>query len=298
VKENLAVLLTEQNNPDTYNIDRSTAREISDMLCRENMKATLAVERASAEIADAIELIAGRLARGGRMVYVGAGTSGHLGVVDASECPATFGVPPTTVQAVIPGGTEAIWDASIGDEDDGEAAAAEMKRLAIGEDDVVVGIAASGRTPYVLGALKAAKELNAAVISITNNPKTQLEALADIAIVAAAGPEPIQGSTRMKSGTAQKMILNMLSTGAMVVLGKVYHNLMVDVMPVNEKLKDRAARIVAQAAGADEALARKALENCGGNAKRAIVTILKSCGPEEAERLLKENGGSIARVVG
>ena len=249
-------------------------------------------------IAAAVDAIASALRAGGRLIYCGCGTSGRLGVLDAAECPPTYSVDPGLVRGIIAGGEDAMFRASEGAEDNSAAGADDLKAIGFNSGDVLVGIAASGRTPYVLGAMSYAKELGACTIAVTCNKNSEMNAAADIAIGVEPGPEVITGSTRMKSGTAEKMVLNMLSTGAMIRLGKVYGNLMVDVMPTNEKLVRRAISIVSTAAGVSEETARATLERCGFTVKTAIVMLKKGLDAGQAAQLLSENGGVIARALG
>ena len=235
--------------------------------------------------------------RGGRLIYCGCGTSGRLGILDASECPPTYSVSPETVQAVIAGGKGAVFNAVEGAEDSAELGKEDMLKLALTENDTLVGIAASGRTPYVLGAMKAARGVGAGVIGLTCCPGSEIERAADIGISPDTGPEVITGSTRMKCGTAQKMVLNMLSTCTMVKLGKVYGNLMVDVKPSNEKLVHRCISIVREATGADEKTAVAALEECGYKCKTAIVMLLCSVSAGEAEARLGRSDGRVADAI-
>ena len=234
---------------------------------------------------------------GGRLIYCGCGTSGRLGILDAVECPPTFSTDPEMVQGVIAGGEPALFRAVEGAEDNMSAGKEDMIELGLCAKDILVGIAASGRTPYVLGAMAYAKEIGARTVAVTCNKHSQMNAAADIAIGVEPGPEVITGSTRLKSGTAQKMVLNMLSTGAMIRLGKVYGNLMVDVKPTNEKLVRRAISIVSTAANVSEDESRQALEQCGFSAETAIVMLTKGLPAQEAERRLAENGGIVARVL-
>lgn len=297
VSENkIGALVTEQNNLATYNIDICSTEELVRMINQEDQKIALAVQTQEKQIAESIDLVSERLKTNGRMFYFGAGTSGRLGVVDASECKATYGVPSEMVQAVIPGGHDAIWDASAGDEDNFDEGFRQIELYNITGKDVVVGIAASGRTPYVLGALSAARGVGAVTIAICNNPQTPMHQIAQKTIAVVTGPEAIQGSTRMKAGTAQKMVLNMLSTGVMVKMGKTYHNLMVDLFVNNQKLQDRAKRIVMQAIDANEEEAIAALEKCNYQVKTAIVCILKSCSKDQAENYLDQSGGRISQI--
>ena len=284
----LRKIATEQRNPRTTHIDELSTLEMVKLINSEDHKVAQAV----------VDVIAERLRQGGRLIYVGCGTSGRLGILDAVECPPTYSTEPEMVQGLIAGGMPAIYKAVEGAEDDRELGAEDLKGIRFSEKDVLVGIAASGRTPYVLGAMEYAKKLGAPVIGVSCCPGSQVDEAADIGIAPTPGPEVVTGSTRMKSGTAQKMILNMLSTGAMIRLGKVYGNLMVDVKPSNEKLIRRCVSIVCAAAECDEAAATAALEQCGYHPKIAIVMLLCGCTAEEAEKRLTEKDGYIARVVG
>lgn len=296
-KENFTLLVTEQNNPDTVNIDACSTIELVTMINNEDKKVAPAIEKVLEQIAKAIDGATERLSMGGRMLYFGAGTSGRLGVIDASECPPTYGTSPEMVQGIIAGGKNAIFNAAEGDEDNEPGGANAVKSLHVTNTDVVVGIAASGRTPYVLGALKAGNEAGALTIGICNNPDVPMMKIAQITIAPITGPEAIQGSTRMKAGSAQKMVLNMLSTGVMVKLGKVYKNLMVDVVSNNEKLVDRAKRIVTAATDCDENTASAKLLECDYNVKLSIVSILTGKDKETAKRLLEENKGYVKKTI-
>lgn len=295
--KDLAKLATESRNPNTMNIDRVSTLEMITMINEEDKKVAFAVEKAKEDIARAVDLIAERMQRGGRLIYVGAGTSGRLGILDASECPPTYGVDSELVQGLIAGGYTAIFKAVEGAEDDAELGKRELMEKNLNESDIVCGIAASGRTPYVIGAMKYAREVGAAVLCITMNPESEMAKYADIPISVVVGPEVIMGSTRMKAGTAQKMILNMLSTGAMIKLGKVYGNLMVDVQPSNEKLVARARRIVKLATEAEDNLIEKVLDETGYNVKLSILMIKTGLPKEEAKKLLEKNRGYIAKAL-
>ncbi|MCI8590281.1 MAG: N-acetylmuramic acid 6-phosphate etherase [Clostridiales bacterium] len=288
---------TEMRNENTAKIDTLPTLEMIRLINEEDKKVALAVEKELGKIADAVDLIAAKLKEGGRLIYVGCGTSGRLGILDAAECPPTYSTEPDQVMGIMAGGHAAMFQAAEGAEDHEEAGADDLKKIALCAKDVVVGIAASGRTPYVLGAMAYAKSVGAGVLSITCCPDSPVEAAAEIAIVPAPGPEVVTGSTRMKSGTAQKMVLNMLSTGAMIKLGKVYGNLMVDVKPSNEKLIIRCQRIVCEATGADEAAAKAALEQCDHHPKTAIVMLLLGVDAKQAKGLLAEHDGRIADVL-
>lgn len=290
-------LPTEQRNPLTTGIDRLSTYEMVKLINREDQKVAAAVERELKPIAQAVDAVYQALDQGGRLIYCGCGTSGRLGVLDAVECPPTYSTDPQMVQGVIAGGLPAMFEAVEGAEDSAEGGRADMQGIALCSKDILVGIAASGRTPYVLGALAYAKEIGARTVSVTCNRNSQMHAIADIGIAVEPGPEVITGSTRMKSGSAQKMVLNMLSTGAMVRLGKVYGNLMVDVKPSNEKLVQRAVSIVSTATGEDEQAARRALEQCGFAAKTAIVMLLKGLSAEQADARLAAAHGRVAEAL-
>ncbi len=279
-------------------IDRVSTLEMVRRINDEDKKVAFAVERELESIATAVDAAYESLRSGGRLIYCGCGTSGRLGVLDAAECPPTYSATPDMVLGVIAGGERAMFRAAEGAEDDAEAGRDKMKQLDLSARDTLVGIASSGRTPYVLGAMAYASEIGAKTVALTCNKASEMNEAADISIGIEPGPEVITGSTRMKCGTAEKMVLNMLSTGAMIRLGKVYGNLMVDVMPTNEKLVCRAISIVATAAGVDEELARQTLEKCGFSVKTAIVMLLRGFSAEEAGKLLSENGGVIARALG
>jgi N-acetylmuramic acid 6-phosphate etherase len=285
------VLTTEDRNPQTMEIDKVSALEMVGMFNREDFKAAEAVQARLAVIAQAVEAIAARLSEGGRLVYVGAGTSGRLGVLDAVECPPTFGTPPGMVVGVMAGGLHALGDPYEDVEDNVEAGAQEMAALGIGSKDCVVGIAASGRTPFVLSALQAARQAGALVISLACNDPAPIHELAQIKIALPVGPEALTGSTRLKSGTAEKMVLNMISTGVMIRLGKSFSNLMVDVQPQNQKLRQRSRRIVAQACRVDEARAAELLALCSEEVKTAIVVGLSGADPQKARQALLQCQG-------
>ena len=291
-------LATEQRNPASAEIDCLSPREIIRVMCAEDAAVALAVSAEATQIAAAIEQIAQRLREGGRLVYIGAGTSGRLGVLDASECPPTFNTPPELVVGWIAGGPTALTHAVEEIEDDADAGRADIDQLGIGERDVVVGITASGRTPYVLGAVTAANERGALTIGLACNRDSALEKLVEIMIAPVVGPEVIAGSTRLKAGTAQKMVLNMLSTGSMILLGKTFGNLMVDLRATNSKLRQRAIRIVCQATGLDEAAAADLLHAAGGEAKTAIVAAAAGVEPEAARARLVAASGSVRAALG
>ena len=293
----LKKIATEQRNPNTMNIDSLSTHEMIKLINREDHRVAEAVGLVTEEIARAVDVIADRLGKGGRLIYCGAGTSGRLGILDAVECPPTYSTEPEMVQGLIAGGYPAIFKAVEGAEDSKELGVEDMKGINFAAGDVLVGVAASGRTPYVQGCMEYAKALGAVTISVTCCPGSVLDTYADIGIAPAPGPEVVTGSTRMKSGTAQKMVLNMLSTGAMIKLGKVYGNLMVDVKPSNEKLVRRCVTIVCAATECDEATATAALEACEYRPKIAIVMVLMGVGAEEAKALLAKADGRIAKVL-
>jgi N-acetylmuramic acid 6-phosphate etherase len=291
--------LTEQRNPATADIDSRSALEIVDLIAAEDARVPGAVARARVEIARAIELIEQAFRKGGRLLYIGAGTSGRLGVLDASECPPTFRTPPEMVVGIIAGGLPALIKPAEGAEDDLNAGIAEMDSRRVNGNDVVVGIAASGTTPYVRAALGRAQALGAGTVFLScSEPPALLRQTCDVCITVLVGPEVVTGSTRMKAGTATKLVLNMLTTGSMIRLGKVYGNLMVDLQAWSDKLVDRGERILMETAGVDREGARAAIDAAGGSVKLAIVMVRKGVGREEAERLLAGHDGRLRPVVG
>ena len=293
----LKKIATEQRNPNTMNIDTLSTLEMVKLINREDHHVAEAVALVTDKIAQAVDVIADRLGKGGRLIYCGAGTSGRLGILDAVECPPTYSTEPEMVQALMAGGYPAIFKAVEGAEDSKELGVEDMKGIGFCDADVLVGIAASGRTPYVLGCMEYARELGAPTVAVTCCPGSVLDQFADIGIAPCPGPEVITGSTRMKSGTAQKMVLNMLSTGAMIKLGKVYGNLMVDVKPSNEKLIRRCVTIVCAATECSEKVATAALEACGYRPKVAIVMVLCGVTADEARELLNKADGRVAKVL-
>ena len=290
-------LQTERVNELTRNIDSMSTLEAVKLINSEDKKVALAVEKELPNIARAVDVIYSQIKNGGRLIYVGCGTSGRLGVLDAVECPPTFGTDPELVQALIAGGSSAFVKAKEGAEDNRELGREDLQNIHFSAKDALVGIAASGRTPYVIGAMEYARSLGAPTISLSCCENSAVSQLADIAITPLPGPEVITGSTRLKSGTAQKMVLNMLSTTVMIKLGKVYGNLMVDVKATNEKLLERTVSIVRSATGADERVARATLQKCGYSAKTAIVMLLLRCGAEEAVQALDQADGRIVNVL-
>lgn len=290
-------MLTEQRNPRSADIDRRPTLEILQIMNDEDATIAPAVREALPAIAQAVDAIEGRLRGGGRLIYVGAGTSGRLGVLDAVECVPTFSTPPELVQGLIAGGEAALTRAVEGAEDQPDAGRRDLLALGLTAQDAVVGIAASGRTPYVIGALEAANATGAVTICVTCNQPAPLIDAAQIAIVALVGPEVIAGSTRLKAGTAQKLVLNMLSTATMIRLGKVYGNRMVDVQITNAKLADRARRIVSEVVGVDYDTAGVLVERAGGEVKTALVVGLLDVPPDEARALLAAAGGRLGEVI-
>ncbi|MCW3097993.1 MAG: N-acetylmuramic acid 6-phosphate etherase [Chthonomonadaceae bacterium] len=295
--EKLALLETEGRNPRTMDLDQLPTAELVERMHQENLSAFTAVEKVLPQVTQVVDVIVERLGRGGRLFYVGAGTSGRLGVLDASECPPTFGVSKELIQGLIAGGDFALRNSIEGAEDDADIGARDLSGRNITAKDVVVGIAASGRTPYVIGALDAARAAGAFPVAIANVSNSALAQHADITIEAVTGPEVVTGSTRLKAGTAQKLILNLLTTAAMVRLGKVYSNLMVDVRASNVKLRDRAVRILISATDAERPEAEAALEAADGQVKTAIVMLQRKVSAVEADRLLAAADGWVGKIV-
>ena len=264
------MLKTEMRNPDTTNIDRMTTAEMLDCIQRENENAVFSVRKALSEIEIACDIIAEKLSQGGRLIYIGAGTSGRLGVLDATECPPTFGVPRDMVIGIIAGGEKCMFQAAEREEDNYESGIKDLKDKQLAKNDVVVGISASGNAQYIIGAINYANELGCETVGITSNENTLITKSAKISIITDTGAEVITGSTRMKAGTAQKIILNMLSTVAMIKLGNVYENMMINLRPTNEKLKNRMIRIVTEIIGVNEEEAKKLLEKSDWNIRTAV----------------------------
>ncbi len=296
IVKDLAELTTETRSP-YLELDTMSIPEVLAAINAEDRQVPVAVGQEIGAITRAVELIVARLQAGGRLFYVGAGTSGRLGVLDASECPPTFGVEPDLVQAIIAGGDVALRFSVEGVEDDAAAGGKDLADRGCSQVDAVVAIAASGRTPYCLGALQHAAAVGAATIALVCNRNTPMEKLATVTIAPIVGPEVLAGSTRMKAGTAQKMVLNMLTTTVMVRMGKVYSNLMVGMSPANTKLVERAVRMVAATADVPVAKAREALASCNWDAKEAIVTLLCNCPPQRARELLQAADGYIRKAV-
>ena len=291
--QTLSTLITEQRNPNSMHVDSLSALEIVQLMNQEDKQVPLAIEKCLPQIAQAVECIVAAFQQGGRLVYIGAGTSGRLGVLDASECPPTFGVSPEMVKGIIAGGERALRHPIEGAEDSKAQAVVDLQTIHFSSKDVLVGIAASGRTPYVIGALEYAKSLGSVTVSIASNPNSAMANIVDIAIDTVVGPEVLTGSSRLKSGTAQKLVLNMLTTASMILMGKCYQNLMVDVQASNEKLKARAIRIVMQATDCDKALAEETLKQADQNAKLAIMMILSGLDRAQAETLLEKHQGKL-----
>lgn len=295
--QQLNQLITEQRNPNSMQLDSFSAQELVALINREDQQVALAVEKCLPQIASAVEKIVAAFERGGRLVYVGAGTSGRLGVLDASECPPTYGVKPEMVVGLIAGGDHALRHPIEDAEDNVQQGQADLEDIDFSARDVLVGIAASGRTPYVLGALNYAKQLGATTVSIASNPKSKMAEVADIAIETVVGPEVLTGSSRMKSGTAQKLVLNMLTTASMVLIGKCYQNLMVDVQASNEKLKARALKIVMEATECDNEAAANVLAKANGQVKLAILMQLSGLDALEAQSLLDKSNGKLRQAL-
>ena len=291
--QTLSTLITEQRNPNSMHVDSLSALEIVQLMNEEDKQVPLAIEKCLPQIAQAVECIVAAFQQGGRLVYIGAGTSGRLGVLDASECPPTFGVSPEMVKGIIAGGERALRHPIEGAEDSKAQAVVDLQTIHFSSKDVLVGIAASGRTPYVIGALEYAKSLGSVTASIASNPNSAMANIVDIVIDTVVGPEVLTGSSRLKSGTAQKLVLNMLTTASMILMGKCYQNLMVDVQASNEKLKARAIRIVMQATDCDKALAEETLKQADQNAKLAIMMILSGLDRAQAEALLEKHHGKL-----
>ncbi len=293
----LSHLVSEGRNPDTMDIDLLPSLDIVQRINQQDKLVPLAVEKVLPEIAEAVDKITEAFKVGGRLFYIGAGTSGRLGVLDASECPPTFGIDPEMVVGIIAGGKEAMFRAKEGAEDDPALGEQDLKENTLTQRDVVVGIAASGRTPYVIGGLEYANELGATTVALSCNPDSPIADIADIAISPVVGPEALTGSTRLKSGTAQKLVLNMLTTASMIRLGKSYQNLMVDVKATNAKLVARAARIVMQATDCTNQEAKTALKETDYDAKLAILMILTGLDRESATEQLNAKQGYLRKVV-
>ncbi|MEI3775157.1 N-acetylmuramic acid 6-phosphate etherase [Pectobacterium brasiliense] len=294
---NLGKLVSETRNPATMALDQLSTLEMMHAFNQEDRKVPEAIAQVLPAIAEAVDLATASLQEGGRLIYLGAGTSGRLGVLDASECPPTFGVPHGLVIGLIAGGPGALLKAVEGAEDDPALGEADLKALDVTAADMVVGLAASGRTPYVIGALRYARDVGCRTAAISCNPHSPIAQEAQVAISPVVGPEALTGSTRLKSGTAQKLVLNMISTGAMVKLGKVYQNLMVDVKATNVKLLDRACRIVVEATGAEREKAQQALVQADNEVKPAILMLLANIDVAAARERLKQHNGYLREAL-
>jgi N-acetylmuramic acid 6-phosphate etherase len=297
LSETLARLLTEQRNAVSTDLDQLPIEGILRLMNAQDKLVPLAVEREIPYIRQAVELVVASLKRGGRLIYVGAGTSGRLGVVDASECPPTFGTDPSMVVGVMAGGPAAMFRSQEGAEDNPQQAAKDIEALGVNANDTVCGIAASRRTPYVVASVTRAREFGAKTIYVTTNPRAQFDIPVDVAICPEVGPEVLMGSTRMKSGTAQKLVLNMITTTAMVKLGKVYENMMVDLQLTNQKLVERSKRIIRMATGVDYDTAAEALQKANGHVKSAIVMLAAKVDLPEAQRRIAAAGGFVREAI-
>lgn len=295
--QSLSTLISEQRNPNTQNIDQLSAIEIVQKINAEDQKVALAVKQCLPQIAAAVEAAVKTFQQGGRLIYIGAGTSGRLGVLDAAECPPTFGVPSEMVVGIIAGGEQALRHPIEGAEDNKQAAVADLQAVGFNAKDLLVGIAASGRTPYVLGALEYAKQLGAHTVALSSNPNSAMSQIAEVAIETIVGAEALSGSSRLKSGTAQKLVLNMISTASMILIGKCYQNLMVDVQASNEKLKARAVKIVMEACECSQADAQAALTQSQGNAKLAVMILLSGLDVLAAKALLAQHQGHLRAAL-
>lgn len=294
---NLDKLLTEARNPNTENIDELTTGEILQQINQEDQKVAPAVELVLSQITQAVDWIVQSLRGGGRLFYVGAGTSGRLGILDASECPPTYGTPPELIQGLIAGGEKAVFCAVEGAEDSLTQAEEDLAASDFSPKDILVGIAASGRTPYVIGALEYARRVGCHTIAVVCTPDSEMQKVAELTIAVLVGPEVIMGSTRMKAGTAQKLVLNMLTTASMIRMGKVYGNLMVDVQATNEKLVERSRRIVGMATGVSREEAEEAITQAGGSVKVAVTLLLAGVSADQAKVALDQAGGSVSQAL-
>jgi N-acetylmuramic acid 6-phosphate etherase len=290
-------LTTEASNPGSREIDALSAEQIVQLMNQEDTLVAAAVASQAGVIAQSIDVIANRISAGGRLIYLGAGTSGRLGVLDASECPPTFNTPPEMVVGLIAGGYQALTRSIEGAEDHPETAHHDLEQVRLSDADVLVGIATSGRTPYVIAGLEYGRQVGASTIGLTCNENSELAALPDLLIAPVVGPEVITGSTRLKAGTATKMVLNMLTTGAMVRIGKTFGNLMVDLRASNIKLTDRSRRILIQLTDLDSSAAERLLGKCDGELKTAIVSHLRSTTPQNARQLLAEADGHLRQAL-
>lgn len=286
-------LVTEARNPRTMDIDKKSTREVLELINREDAHVAAAVAKEIPHIAAAVEILVQRFRAGGRLFYIGAGTSGRLGVLDASECPPTYGTDPETVQGIIAGGYEALVRSLEGEEDVYENGERDLRERGLTANDVVCGIAASRRTPYVVGAVDYARQIGAKSFYVTCTPRSEMNVKVDVAICPVVGPEVVMGSTRMKAGTATKLVLNMLTTASMIKLGKVYGNMMVDLQMTSKKLEERSKRTVMMATGVSYDEAKRYLEQAGGHVKTVLVMILGGVSTREAQKRLDEAGGFV-----
>lgn len=293
----LDTLTSEQRNPLSKDLDQLSSLALVNLFNAEDVKVSQAIQKELPFIASAIDDIAIAFNQGGRLIYIGAGTSGRLGVLDASECPPTFGVDASLVQGIIAGGEKAMFTAQEGAEDDSHAATIDLNKINLNANDIVVGIAASGRTPYVLGGLEFANNVGCKTVSISCNAQSPISLIADTAISPIVGPEVLTGSSRMKAGTAQKLVLNMLSTGAMIKTGKVYQNLMVDVKASNEKLVTRSENIIIEVTGVSRERAKSLLSGANNHVKTAIVMELNDMNLQEASSILHANNGFLRQSI-
>lgn len=294
---NLQGLVTETRNPNTFDIDNVSTLQMVKIMNNEDARVHEAISAELDSIAMAIDVIHNALINGGRLIYVGAGTSGRLGVLDASECMPTYGVSADLIQGIMAGGKDAMFKAKEGAEDNADLCVEDLKNISFTEKDVLCGLTASGRTPYVIGGVNYAKSLGAKTISVTCNPESELSKISEISIAPVVGPEVVTGSTRMKAGTAQKMVLNMLSTGAMIKFGKVYGNLMVDVQTTNKKLEERARKIVIEATGCSRDRAIELLDKTSNNVKLAIFMEMSELPLEDAKNMLDDCKGHIRNAL-
>ncbi len=297
VYDEMSCLLTEERNSESTGIDEMSVGEILELINREDQKVAIAVLEELPYIEKAVDAAVASLSKGGRLFYVGAGTSGRLGVLDAAECPPTFSSSPEMVQGIIAGGSEALVRSIEGSEDDAEAAAMELSKRGLSSRDLVVGIAASRRTPFVVGAVEYASKVGATTVYLCCNPRAEMDISVDISICPLTGPEVVTGSTRMKAGTAQKMVLNMISTATMIRMGKVYENLMVDLQAKSRKLIERSKRIIVTLTGLSYEDAAEALDRAEGNLKAAIVMIRTGLQLGQALERLKESSGNVKRAI-
>lgn len=295
--EQLKELTTEQRNPASMSIDAESVEGILRIMNEEDKKVARAVEKEIPYIAQAVEIVVDAFKKGGRLIYVGAGTSGRLGILDAVECPPTYGTDPEMVQGLIAGGRRAMFRSVEGAEDREEDGAHDIDLKKVGPKDVVCGLAASRRTPYVVGAVKRARRLGARTLYVTTNPRSEFNIDVDVAICPVVGPEVIMGSTRMKSGTAEKLVLNMITTASMIRLGKVYENMMVDLQMTNRKLVERSKRVLMTITGCGYDEAERVLKDAGGHVKTALVMVKAGIGAEEARRRLEKSGGFVRGAI-